>query len=52
MSQENVDRFLEGIEAFSRNDIASVLRLMLKPLRPPKRIAGIFISIGARPHSS
>jgi ketosteroid isomerase-like protein len=28
MSQENVDRFVQGIEAFNRKDIAGVLRLM------------------------
>jgi ketosteroid isomerase-like protein len=28
MSQENVDRFVRGIEAFNRNDIQGVLRLM------------------------
>ncbi len=28
MSQENVDRFVQGIEAFNRNDIPGVLRLM------------------------
>jgi ketosteroid isomerase-like protein len=28
MSQENVDRFLEGIEAFNRHDIPGQLRLM------------------------
>jgi ketosteroid isomerase-like protein len=28
MSQENVERFVQGIEAFNRNDIPGVLRLM------------------------
>jgi ketosteroid isomerase-like protein len=28
MSEENVDRFVQGIEAFNRNDIPGVLRLM------------------------
>jgi hypothetical protein len=28
MSQENVDRFVQGIEAFNRNDIPGSLRLM------------------------
>lgn len=28
MSEENVDRFVQGIEAFNRRDIPGVLRLM------------------------
>jgi hypothetical protein len=50
MSQENVDRFVQGIEAFNRNDIPGVLRLMDPEIRFEHRLAalqGKFVGVEA-----
>jgi len=50
MSQENVDRFVEGIEAFNRNDIESVLRGMDPRIKFEHRLAelqGKFVGVEA-----
>jgi ketosteroid isomerase-like protein len=39
MSQENVDRFVQGIEAFNRNDIPGVLRFMDPEIQFEHRLA-------------
>jgi ketosteroid isomerase-like protein len=41
MSQENVDRFVEGIEAWNRRDIEGVLRLMDPEVRFEHRLAAL-----------
>jgi len=50
MSQENVDRFVEGIEAFNRNDIEAVLRGMDPEVKFEHRLAelqGKFVGVEA-----
>ena len=50
MSQENVDRFVEGIEAFNRNDIEGVLRGMDPEVKFEHRLAelqGKFVGVEA-----
>lgn len=50
MSQENVDRFVESIEAFNPNDIEGVLRLMDPDIKFEHRLAalqGMFVGIKA-----
>jgi ketosteroid isomerase-like protein len=41
MSQENVDRFMEAVEAMNRRDIEGVLRLMDPEIRFEHRLAAL-----------
>jgi ketosteroid isomerase-like protein len=41
MSQENVDRFIEGIEAFNRVDISGALRFMDPEIELKHRLAAL-----------
>jgi hypothetical protein len=48
MSEENVDRFVKGIEAFNRNDMPGILRFMDPEIHFEHRLAtlqGDFIGI-------
>jgi hypothetical protein len=39
MSQENVDRFVSGIEAFNRGDLSSIVQLFDDEVRFEHRLA-------------
>jgi ketosteroid isomerase-like protein len=41
MSQENVDRFVKGIEAFNHSDFSGVLRLMDREIHFEHRLAAL-----------
>jgi len=50
MSQENIDRFVEGIDAFNRNDIEAVLQGMNPEVKFEHRLAelqGKFVGVEA-----
>jgi hypothetical protein len=41
MSQENVDRFVKGIEAFNRGDVPGLLRFMDPEIHFEQRLAAL-----------